>query len=189
MSGPIPALAHAFLDWIKAPWKLLTVIFIMCTSALVAPRSWMNGAGVSPSIEHYRPLLILFAMGSGLLLLVTVVEEQVVKPIAKRRESERIADEKTSKLESSLRTVRPDEVAILSHFTGARSTVILAQDDGVAQNLVKKGILYCPETNFEPYRWSYCLTDDVTAYLERQNLPHLIAAIEKLKKKAAVENR
>jgi Super-infection exclusion protein B len=181
MSGELAALAQTILEWIKAPWKLLVVLFLICSFALFSPKSWMQAMGIKVWVDAHWPLLVgLFAF-AGIFSMITVAEEVVTKLIIQKRKDKRLADAKRKKLESVLRSVASDEINVLSQYSGGHSTLPFTREEGVVHNLVKKGILQC--VNERDFISSYSLTDQVMEYLEENHFPSISAAISKLREK------
>lgn len=42
MSGELAAVVQTVLEWIKAPWKMFTILFVISVFAFLAPNSWLQ---------------------------------------------------------------------------------------------------------------------------------------------------
>jgi len=135
------ALCQTLVEWIKAPWRMFTRIFLISTFALFVPKSWLQTIGMTAWVQSHWTWLILASAFSGLFLIITGVEERV-KPILAGRRRKRETDEKYSKLKATLKSLRTDEVGILGFYSAGYSTRNFPRVEGVVQNLVNKRILY-----------------------------------------------
>lgn len=173
------ALFQTLLEWIKAPWKMFAIIFLICISALFAPNSWLQAIHMAAWVQKYWALLVFFGSFSGLFLAITGIEERV-KPIGERRRRKRETDEKYSKLEATLKSLRADEVGILTRFNASSSTQDFHQTDGVIRNLAFKGVVHL--VNDTGYFMSFSLTDDAIAFLTDRGFQTISEAISVLKR-------
>ncbi len=173
-------LIQTILEWIKAPWKMFAIIFLVCMSALLIPISWLRAIHMDAWVQHYWTSLVLFSVFSGLFLAITGVEERV-KPILAQRRKKREADEKYKRLESTLKSLRADEVGVLTRFNAGNSTQDFHQTDGVIRNLALKGIVHLVnDTGY--YIW-FSLTDDTLAFLTERGFQTIGEAVSVLKQR------
>jgi len=131
--------------------------------------SWVQG--------HWTPLVLVSAF-SGLFLAITVIEEQV-KPILARRNEKRATEEKYSKIERILKSLKPDEAGILTHFNQTSSTHTYQASESIVRNLAIKGVLQHVHNN--GYCDSYSLAEDVERYLTDRGFTTVTVAMTKLR--------
>lgn len=175
----VAALFQAFLDWVKAPWKMFTILFVISLSALLAPRSWVQAIGMTAWATQFHPWLVLGCLFCGLFLAITGIEESL-KPRFARNKSKRETNEKYSRIERTLRALKADEIGKLGLYGVGHSTQNFFNSDGVVLNLVNKNILY--RSTSAGMSGSYCLTPDVTSYLAEKGQTTVSEAVEELKK-------
>lgn len=177
--GTWAAIAQIILDWIKTPWKVLAVIFVLCTFALVAPTSWIGAIGMTASVHSIWPWLVIGSAASGLLLVITGVEE-LAKPVFSRRKSRKETEEKYRRIEGTLKSLKSDEIGVLTRFNAGSSTEDFHPTDGISKNLALKGILrVVNDSGF--YVW-YGLTEDIDAFLADRGFQTISEAIKSLNK-------
>jgi hypothetical protein len=177
--GAWAAIAQIVLDWIKTPWKVLTVIFVLCTFGLVAPKTWIEAIGMTASVHNLWPWLVVGSAASGLLLVITGVEE-LAKPVFSRRKSKKETEEKYRRIEGTLQSLKSDEIGALTQFNAGSSTQDFHPTDGIPKNLMLKGILRV--VNDTGYIVWYGLTEDMDAFVADRGFQTISEAIKSLKK-------
>lgn len=177
MSGELAAVVQTVLEWIKAPWKMFTIIFVISIFALLAPESWLRAIHMADWINGHWAELFLCSAFSGLFLVITGIEKRVQPILALRRHKHEI-NEKCDKIVRTLKSLKPDERGALTYFNG-HSTYSFHPDDSVIRNLEIKGIVRLViDTN---YQISYSLGEDVLVFLEERGHSTIGEAIAKLK--------
>lgn len=174
------AIAHVILDFIKAPWKLFVVIFVICVLALIIPNSWIETMGMTAWVAHFHPWIVIGFLFCGLSLIVTGIDEWT-KPARARLRHRRETEEKFRKLENTLKSLRMDEIGTLGVYGSGHSTQSFHNGHGIVNNLVNKGILYCASNKAE--YGGYCLTEDIVAYLDAKNFKTVAEAATKLQER------
>lgn len=176
--GSWVAIAQVVLDWIKAPWKVFTVLFLISIAALLLPQKFTDSIHMTSTITQFWPWIVFASSFFGLFLLITGVEE-CIKPLRARRKHKRETDEKYSKIERILKSLRNDEAVVLGYFGPGHSSQNLDISEGVPQHLVNKGILYCSRKL--DYVGTYSLTPAIEQYLADRKFQTVIEAIQALK--------
>jgi hypothetical protein len=171
------AIVQTILDWVKAPWKMFTILFLISALALFAPKSWLEATNMNTWVQGHWALLVLICAFSGLFLLITVIEERA-KPVLARNKHKRETEEKYNKIERTLKSLQTDEIGPLGYFGGGHSTQGFNSFDAVPKSLANKGILkLIQQTGIEA---SYSLTQDVIAFLAARDYDTIAIAIQRL---------